>query len=277
MRLRLLALVGALSLVSGCGTTIDIRDPGAVAAATTSEKTKFDSGAKWVAPVLFSRPKNGGLLPVQERIRLRGWQGARLNSHQLYINIWYHSGSWRFYESASFEGGQKADIQKISRDVASCQTYFCNYDEHFGISLTESFLRQHEKRGFEVRVEAKSGHKNVLTVPAEYIQGYLLAVGNAVPTSLDAVPIKNEVALAADTPTERKNEKDAQLNSGQSPGPHSYDAERLAIQSGCVTEDRSRPIALPLQKRDGLEIYDIKCHGSNMMVRCEYRVCQLMK
>jgi hypothetical protein len=85
-----------------------------------------------------------------------------------------HQYGWRFYQSADFEGGVPADFVSIDRSVTDCSSSSVGgryLEEDFGISLSDRFLRQHLHTGFSVRANAHDGHRNVVVVPPNYVEG----------------------------------------------------------------------------------------------------------
>jgi len=60
-------------------------------------------------------------------------------------------------------------------------------------------------------------------------------------------------------------------------GSMAYSAEQLAKDAGCITSSGVRPYASPLQVNANLEVYGIQCATQHMIVRCEWKICKLMK
>jgi hypothetical protein len=119
----------------------------------------------------------------------------------------------------------------------------------------------------------------------EHVTDLTGAAGDTLQKTLEGVrddltPVS--VARMTESALDKSNDISQQKSiSNNDPAPSqgtlSYDAEKLAIQSGCIAENGARPTASLLQNDAGLELYDIKCKSGHMMVRCEHRICQLMK
>jgi hypothetical protein len=71
-------------------------------------------------------------------------------------------------------------------------------------------------------------------------------------------------------PVEAKGKKEVM-------GTQSFEAERLAMNSGCRTASGGRPFASLVENSAGLETYDIECNNQRLTVRCEVRSCLLVK
>ena len=87
-------------------------------------------------------------------------------THQLYIYCNYR-WDWRFYNSAYLSGGKALEFTEISRDV-SCTNGICTYYEHFGVDISDEFLRKNTE-GFSVKISAKSGDNAVINVKSNQV------------------------------------------------------------------------------------------------------------
>jgi hypothetical protein len=128
--------------------------------------------------------KQRGLLSGYDyqEINLRGWKDKATGKvkHQLFIVIKY-SNDWRYYQSASFINGDYQELTVINTEVVKCQSYrslgvLCDYRETLGLSFSDASLNSFKEEGLKIRINAKSGHENILEVPANYIKGYLQAI-----------------------------------------------------------------------------------------------------
>ena len=99
-----------------------------------------------------------------------------MNAFQIYV-VESYSGEWRRYDNARLSGGTEADFTTISRDVLNCADNLCKYQEHYGISLSKSYLASwYGIGGGNLRMEVRgnsTGYKNILEIPEEYIFGFV--------------------------------------------------------------------------------------------------------
>jgi hypothetical protein len=173
-------LFAVLLLIGGCATPIASRSPSEVSSGVEVKDTKFDARVTFTGPEVFEA-KSRGLLTDHQRYRLRAWKERASGSttYQLYANIWYNTGGWRYYRSASFDDGRQTDIIEIDRDV-DCTSRggytSCSYEETIGVPITQEFLDSTTATGFSVRLNSKGGTESFITVPPNYIQGFLQVV-----------------------------------------------------------------------------------------------------
>ena len=178
MRPALLAiLVGTLS---GCASAPSVDystiSPEVIATQATVIRSKFDRGVRIEGPVIrntVAKDSDSLISHIDiQQILLRAFKADRTR-HQVYVVINYVGSRWRFYRNASFPGGNVVPITVIDRRVNLCGPS-CDYTEEIGIELTEDQLRG--SNDLEFRLNAQSGRTDVITVPRNYIDGYLLAV-----------------------------------------------------------------------------------------------------
>lgn len=166
-----------LGLVALAGCVSQPTSPSDISAQVEVRDTKFDKSVTYVAP-----QQSAGGWNTQTYYRLRGWRNKDSGalSHQLYVNVWYNLGSWRYYESASFVGGREVSVVKIDakpRCSAGGGIVTCSYDEYFGVPLTTEFLEAARATGFEIQLNARLGPPVTVSVPATYVAGYLAVAG----------------------------------------------------------------------------------------------------
>lgn len=104
---------------------------------------------------------------ASHRYRLRAFvdkSGRMPVRWQLYADMVWDGGSWRFYRSASFEDGTQTPATRIASDV-QCRRTFCTYSETVGVDLPVARL----DGPLRVRINAQAGPNQVLDIPAEYI------------------------------------------------------------------------------------------------------------
>lgn len=119
-------------------------------------------------------PKHGGF----PRHFLRSWRDkvdGRLR-HELYVAYAYSSASpWQF-ETAQFDDASVVQLNVFEREMPECFSERCIHVEHVGVPISDAFLRSRFYTGFQMHVLSARGHTAALSVPANYIQGYLTAV-----------------------------------------------------------------------------------------------------
>jgi hypothetical protein len=119
-------------------------------------------------------PKYGGF----PRHLLRSWRdkaGGQIR-HELYVAYSYSAASpWQF-QTAQFDDASVVPLTVFEREMTECFSERCVRVEHFGVPVSDGFLRSRFYTGVQMHVLSSEGHTAVLTVPANYIQGYLTAV-----------------------------------------------------------------------------------------------------
>jgi PDZ domain len=106
-------------------------------------------------------------------------------SFQVHEEITY-SGSWRFYESASYpsaDGPRSAPAVHISKEAANCSVGDCLYTEHVAFPVDEELLRQlaaahvpAKPAMWSFKLVAKSGPAYTAGLSSAEIAGFLLKV-----------------------------------------------------------------------------------------------------
>ncbi len=139
-----------------------------------AEKVKVsDSNSKFIGSEINERKKMGLLINSDyEDYFLQGSINNGLIQHQLHLSIKYTSGNWRNYYSASFSNGNQVDIALISSSAVGCSGSSCDYTEVMELNLSDDFLRSNMETGFSTVFNSiKSTNK--ITIPSDYIKGYL--------------------------------------------------------------------------------------------------------
>jgi hypothetical protein len=105
----------AAILLAGCATRVDynLAAPEIVQSATLVKQTKFDKDPVTIGPELAYQKT--GMEPITIRYQL----AFQKNLHALAINASYASSTWRFYESASLEGGDKPTFRLGDRRITN--------------------------------------------------------------------------------------------------------------------------------------------------------------
>ena len=135
--------------------------------------TVSDSNSKFIGSEINERKKMGFLINSDyEDYFLQGSINNGLIQHQLHLSIKYTSDKWRNYYSASFSNGNQVDITLISSSAVSCSGSSCDYTEVMELNLSDVFLRSNMETGFSTVFNSiKSTNK--ITIPSDYIKGYL--------------------------------------------------------------------------------------------------------
>jgi hypothetical protein len=140
---RYLAAALVAVLVSGCGTAQQSAEqvtPDAYAAAVKTQDSQFEKTIDYQGSRI--RLKRDCLFGLANQDRdtcnetdsflIRGWKdrGTGYLNNQLYVEI-YYMGPMRFYQSASFQGGDQGEFTRIDFKLIGCyQTNGkCDYTE----------------------------------------------------------------------------------------------------------------------------------------------------
>jgi len=133
-----------------------------------------DSNSKFIGSELNERKQIGLLVNSDfEDYFLQGSKNNGLIQHQLHLSIKYTSSKWRNYYSASFSNGNEVDITLISSSAVGCSGSTCDYTEVMELNLSDDFLRSNMEKGFSI-VFNSTKSSNKITIPSEYIKGYLM-------------------------------------------------------------------------------------------------------
>lgn len=100
-------------------------------------------------------------------------QGVK--TYEIQVHLTYFN-QVRDYNSASLMGGPASNFKVISKEAGLCESRGCMFKELLSIKVTDAFLKQNLKNGFELKIGSKVGITTVVFIPPQYIQGYLKAV-----------------------------------------------------------------------------------------------------
>ena len=100
-------------------------------------------------------------------------QGVK--TYELQVHLTYFN-QVRDYNSASLINGPASNFKIISKEAGLCESRGCLFKELLSIQVTDAFLKQNIKNGFELKIGSKAGLTTVVFIPPQYIQGYLKAV-----------------------------------------------------------------------------------------------------
>ena len=97
-----------------------------------------------------------------------------MKNYELQVHLTYFN-QVRDYNSASLINGSVGNFKVISKEAGLCESRGCMFKELLSIKVTDAFLKQNMKNGFELKVGSKAGVTTVVYIPPQYIQGYLKA------------------------------------------------------------------------------------------------------
>ena len=100
-------------------------------------------------------------------------QGVK--TYELQVHLTYFN-QVRDYNSANLINGPASNFKIISKEAGLCESRGCLFKELLSIQVTDAFLKQNIKNGFELKIGSKAGLTTVVFIPPQYIQGYLKAV-----------------------------------------------------------------------------------------------------
>ena len=173
MRNTGLAIAACLA-ISACATNYASKPASEVAKAVTVKDSQFDSSAAYIAPLTLSTTKRG-LFTDNESVQLVAMQDKKSKqvTFRLAVRIMY-SFDWRFYESASFNDGSRVDSINTKREVDACNSLGCIHTEELVFPIDKTRLADAGSLTF--RLNSKAGAENIITIPKNYIDGFLLTV-----------------------------------------------------------------------------------------------------
>ena len=100
-------------------------------------------------------------------------QGVK--TYELQVQLTYFN-QVRDYNSATLINGPVTTFKVISKESGLCESRGCMFKELLSINVTDAFLKQNIKNGFQLKIGSKVGVTTVVYIPPQYIQGYLKAV-----------------------------------------------------------------------------------------------------
>lgn len=163
-----LYVIAACTALAGCAVPppTPAYDPPTQSASTVAQGIEIeDSGFDRIRTIVgppIELSQNGA---AKYRLRAFVNKESGATDWQVYADLSWGGGSWRFYRSASLEGGQIMQGSRIDTDV-SCGRYLCSYREVVGFMLPANAVSG--DRALRVRVNAQKGPEMLLTFPAEY-------------------------------------------------------------------------------------------------------------
>ncbi len=166
-----IAFFMSVVLLSACGAVktmiVDFDDPKIVAESVSVNKDKFKKMVMYEAPFL---PSEAG-----DKVKMRAWKWVERDKwvYQVYAFDTYKSQTFRNYDRAYDDQGNRLDTTLVDKDVQSCKAdEGCHYAEHITINLPRDYLEKKIEGGFSFKISG-SGEEQVFVVPGSYIDGFL--------------------------------------------------------------------------------------------------------
>lgn len=111
--------------------------------------------------------------------------GESWGSHQIYVSYGYR-GDWQYFTNAGM-GGEPIPVTVIDRDVVSCAGGgSCSLREDFAAELNERQLLSGVEEGLTIEFYSRSGQSLPISLSAEYVHGYAVALGLVEDTDPDS-------------------------------------------------------------------------------------------
>ncbi len=174
--LKILPLIAAGILLSACASheiVISSDEVASVAKATQIKTSTTDQSVTYIGPEIFT--------VGADNTSLQFWLVATKNSHghvtyRAVGKLVYLNGM-REYQSAQIVNGATVPFKSINRMAGPCGSMGCEFGEEVSIELSEDFLVQKKKTGFEINVSSKKGVTNTLFYSISYLTGYMSVLG----------------------------------------------------------------------------------------------------
>ena len=168
MKLFKLALIGFAATLSSVALAQMVKSK---AVATNGVEVvvysdDFAGRYEYTAPSIdFSTGGGGRGVALVAKVRKNG----TLNKTSIQGFIIY-TGSWQYFTSAAFRGGDPVNYTRTGGDVGSCR-YGCTLTEHFSIELSPQDIAKHSENGIvAVQVRAsKTANTGIMNIPVRYI------------------------------------------------------------------------------------------------------------
>lgn len=176
---RLLITVALTVVLFGCVAHAPLNTPEDVAAGVKTRQSDFDKGTLLVGPEQgFSIPRGLGGDQVTWRVDsyLRGADTPPAKS--LLVKIWHQDRTWRYFSSASFEGGETVDTRRIDSDpscMAGGGIVSCSFTEIVSVRIPSAKWDAATTSGLRVRINGRTGGHVIIQIPAIYVAGINMA------------------------------------------------------------------------------------------------------
>lgn len=156
-------------------------------------------------------------------------------TYQIYVRDNYLSlTSWRFYDEAYDSEGNNLKLEKIDSQFHRCTELigqkYCEYTEHFGMTLTRAYLEKYKGTGISFQVSSKDGSKVVRKISAAYIEGFLAKVDSGRISAAPPAPTEIDTpAITQAAPEEKIVPKKITSNRAQTPTSKKIQAPKPAV------------------------------------------------
>jgi hypothetical protein len=138
---------------------------------TTVTPNPVTSGKTYLGPSINTMND----LNTYEMFNLRTAETQQgIKTFELQVHLTYFN-QMRDYNSASLINGPANSFKVISKEAGLCESRGCMFKELLSIKVTDAFLKQNLKNGFELKIGSKAGITTVVYIPPQYIQGFLKA------------------------------------------------------------------------------------------------------
>jgi hypothetical protein len=139
---------------------------------TTVTPNPVTSGKTYLGPSINTMNE----FNTYEMFNLRSAETQQgIKTFELQVHLTYFN-QMRDYNSASLINGPANSFKVISKEAGLCESRGCMFKELLSIKVTDAFLKQNLKNGFELKIDSKAGFTTVVYIPPQYIQGFLKAV-----------------------------------------------------------------------------------------------------
>lgn len=149
---------GSMTASNGLTLTTYIDDfAGRAEYSSPPMKFKMDTGYMESIAFVSRTKQNGEWTPVQ------------------LIVLAAYRGDWRFYDSAIFRGGEKAEFLSVDRKVLSCSGSryggACSHSESMYITVTPEQLSKYGENGMlPIQIRGRAAGGNVVQVPVAHFE-----------------------------------------------------------------------------------------------------------
>lgn len=180
MKLFQMIAIGALLCVSGCASNYANKSADEVAKAMSVRNSEFDSSIRYIAPPARSDTRRG-LFEDNQTVQLYASldKNTKALTYYVYVRVLY-SFDWRFYNSVSFTDGTTKPTTEKARKVNSCTGIGCIYTEE--IIFPIEYARLASRHGMSFRLNSKKGASNTISLPSNYVDGFILGLQKVMPT-----------------------------------------------------------------------------------------------
>ncbi|MFZ6871137.1 PDZ domain-containing protein [Undibacterium sp. Di27W] len=91
-------------------------------------------------------------------------QGAE----SMWLRVYYHSGNWKFFDSAKDIDGNTLTVSVIDRRIQAASLLV----EEFSAQLSRDYIERHKDNGFDFRFQGKGGQL-IVKLPSDHVQTFL--------------------------------------------------------------------------------------------------------